>query len=123
MITTTCLESQLEAYLADLQQLVAIDSGTYDKAGGNRVNDWLEERLVRAGFTVQRFPQNDTADHLLAQLRGGWPGEELLLLGHSDTVYPRGTAAQRPLRLARRSADGAGNLRYESGLAQRHLRH
>ena len=91
------LESQLESYLADLRHLVAIDSGTYDKEGGNLVNDWLAARLERAGFTIQRYPQHETADHFLAQRRGSGKAK-ILLLGHCDTVYPCGTAAQRPLK-------------------------
>ncbi len=115
MTLTDYLESQLKAYLAALQRLVAIDSGTYDKEGGNLINDWLAARLVRAGFTIQRFPQKETADHLLAQLRGGGRAK-LLLLGHCDTVYPRGTAAQRPLRLVGDRLMGAGTCDMKAGL-------
>ena len=109
------LESRLEDYLADLRCLVAIDSGAYDRAGGNLVNDWLGERLVRAGFSVKRFPQADTADHLLAQLHGAGRAK-ILLLGHSDTVYPRGTAAQRPLQLRGDRLMGPGACDMKAGL-------
>jgi len=109
------VESQLESYLADLQSLVAIDSDTYDRDGGNLVNDWLEERLTRVGFKVRRFPQEDTADHLLAQLRGQGRAK-ILLLGHSDTVYPRGTAAQRPLQLRGDRLMGPGACDMKAGL-------
>ena len=109
------LESRLEDYLADLRRLVAIDSGSGDKEGGNRVNDWLAARLERAGFTVQRFPQEETADHLLARLHGAG-NAKILLLGHSDTVYPRGTAAQRPLTLVGDRLLGAGACDMKAGL-------
>ena len=109
------LESQLEAYLADLRRLVAIDSGTYDKAGGELVNEWLAARLARAGFNIQRFPQRETAHHLLAKLRGGGRGK-ILLLGHCDTVYPRGTAAQRPLKLVGDRLMGPGACDMKAGL-------
>ncbi|MCY3781812.1 MAG: M20 family metallopeptidase [Chloroflexi bacterium] len=115
MTVTAYLESQLESYLADLQRLVAIDSGTYDKEGGELVIDWLAARLFRAGFAIQRFPQKETADHLLAQLRGGGRAK-ILLLGHCDTVYPRGTAAQRPLQLAGDRLVGPGTCDMKAGL-------
>ncbi len=115
MTTTACLESRLEDYLADLNRLVAIDSGAYDREGGNLVNDWLAERLVDAGFTVERFPQTDTADHLLAQLCGAGRAK-ILLLGHGDTVYPRGTAALRPLRLIGDRLMGPGTCDMKAGL-------
>ena len=109
------LESQLEGYLADLRRLVAIDSGAYDKEGGELVNEWLAARLARAGFTIQRFPQRETADHLLAHLRGGGRAK-ILLLGHCDTVYPRGTAAQRPLKLVGDRLMGPGSCDMKAGL-------
>ena len=115
MTITSYLESKLEGYLADLRRLVAIDSGAYDKAGGQRVNDWLAARLECAGFTIQRYPQRDTADHLLAQLRGGGRAR-ILLLGHCDTVYPRGTAAQRPLHLLGDRLLGPGTCDMKAGL-------
>jgi len=109
------LESQLDDYLADLRRLVAIDSGAYDKEGGELVNEWLAARLARAGFNIQRFPQRETADHLLAQLRGGGRGK-ILLLGHCDTVYPRGTAKQRGLKLVGDRLIGPGACDMKAGL-------
>ena len=109
------LESRLEGYLADLRRLVAIDSGTYDKEGGELVNDWLAASLAQAGFSIRRFPQRETADHLLAQLRGGGRAK-ILLLGHCDTVYPRGTAAQRPLNLVGDRLMGPGACDMKAGL-------
>ncbi len=109
------LRSQLHRYLADLEHLVAIDSGTYDKEGCNRVNDWLEQRLGTLGFSIERFPQPDTGDHLLARL-GGRGSARILLLGHSDTVYPRGTAARRPLKQAGDRLLGPGVCDMKAGL-------
>lgn len=115
MTAVDILRSRLESYLADLERLVAIDSGTYDKTGGNRVNDWLAARLIGAGFRIQRFPQQETADHMLAQLRGGGRAK-ILLLGHCDTVYPRGTVAQRPLTLVGDRLMGPGACDMKAGL-------
>ena len=115
MTISDYLEAQLENYLADLRRLVAIDSGTYDIAGGNLVNDLLADRLLRAGFTVKRFPQTETADHLLATLPGSGRAK-ILLLGHCDTVYPRGTAAQRPLQSIGDRLLGPGTCDMKAGL-------
>ena len=109
------LHSQLDRYLADLRYLVAIDSGTYDKAGSNRVNDWLEQRLGGLGFSLERFPRDDTGDHLLATLAGNGTAK-ILLLGHSDTVYPPGTSAQRPLRGEGDRLIGPGTCDMKAGL-------
>lgn len=109
------LRTQLQAYLVELAQLVAIDSGAHDKAGCNRVNDWLEERLGSFGFSIERFPQADTGDHLLARKRGAGRAK-ILLLGHSDTVYPSGTAAERPLKQAGDRLLGPGTCDMKAGL-------
>jgi glutamate carboxypeptidase len=109
------LESRLDDYLDDLRTLVGIDSGTRDKAGVERVNEWLERRLTKLGFSVERYAQTETGDNLLATLDGRGSGH-ILLLGHSDTVFPRGTAAERPLRIAGDKILGPGACDMKAGL-------
>jgi glutamate carboxypeptidase len=90
------LSNGLEAYLFELQHLVSLDSYSYEPEDVNRVVDWLEKRLHGLGFTVERFPQEGAGDDLLAR-RTGKGTKRITLLGHSDTVFPRGTTAQRPM--------------------------
>lgn len=92
------LESRLEEYLADLRFLVSIDSGSHHKPGVDAVVDWLETRFRHLGLTVERYRQAEWGDDLLATWQGRGRGR-VLLLGHSDTVYPVGTAASRPMRI------------------------
>ncbi len=109
------LEERLDAYLDDLCTLVGIDSGTRDKAGVERVNEWLEHRLITLGFSVERHAHTETGDNLLATLDGSGSGH-ILLLGHSDTVFPRGTAAERPLTIAGDKILGPGTCDMKAGL-------
>lgn len=109
------LESKLDNYLADLRALVSIDSGSKHRAGVNLVNDWLEIRLARLGFTVERFPQAEMGDNLLATLRGRGRGR-IMLLGHSDTVYPVGVAAKRPMTIQGDKVLGPGTCDMKAGL-------
>ena len=90
------LSESLERYLADLRALAAIDSGSDDKEGVDAVIDWLEERLTTTGYQVERDHQPLLGDNLIARRRGSGSAR-ILLLGHADTVYPRGTAATRPV--------------------------
>ena len=53
----TFLEDKLDNYLEDLRTLVGIDSGSFEKAGVDAVNDWIEVRLAGLGFSVERLPQ------------------------------------------------------------------
>lgn len=91
----TWLEARQADYLHDLADLVAIDSGTRDRAGVNRVVDWLAGRMANLGATVERLPGHRHGDRLIGRWTGGAPGR-VLLCGHADTVFPPGTAAARP---------------------------
>ena len=109
------LNSRLDNYLSDLRSLVAIDSGSEYKEGVNRVQDWLQARLEALGCVVERYPEALYGDHLLATLRGDGAGK-IVLLGHSDTVYPEGTAAQRPMTIVDDIIHGPGICDMKAGL-------
>src|SRR5512145_482675 len=87
------LESRLDQFLADLRALVSMDSYSFDKEDVNQVVDWLESRLRAARFNVERYPHPQAGDDLLATRKGKGSGR-VMLLGHSDTVFPHGTTAQ-----------------------------
>lgn len=109
------LAKKLDAYVNDLRTLVSIDSGSLDKAGVDAVNDWLQERLTKLGFIVERHPQAEFGDDLLATLRGRGR-DRILLLGHADTVFPTGTAAQRPMTAQGDRILGPGTCDMKAGL-------
>ena len=94
MSLETFLKNRLHNYLDDLRTLAGIDSGSEHKAGVDAVNDWLTARLAVLGCTVERYPQPQLGDNLLATLHGQGRGRSMLL-GHSDTDYPVGIAAER----------------------------
>lgn len=99
MITqlTDWMESNLDAYLEDLAWLVNRDCGTDYKAGVDGVADWVASRCAELGAEIERRPQEDYGDLLLARWRGDGTAR-ILLSAHMDTVYPRGIAEQRQLR-------------------------
>lgn len=109
------LESQADQFLTDLSTLVSMDSYSFDRDEVNRVVDWLHNRLNAMGFGVERYPQSQAGDDLLAVREGRGAGR-IMLLGHSDTVFPRGTAAQRPMRLDGDKILGPGTCDMKSGL-------
>ncbi len=109
------IDQRLTAYLSDLEALVAMDSYSDDRDDVNVVNNWLENRLLDMGFWVQRHPQSIHGDNLTATLNGAGCGR-VLLLGHSDTVFPRGTAAARPLTRSGDKILGPGTYDMKAGL-------
>src|SRR5258705_3604396 len=64
----------------------------------NRVGAILVERLERLDFTVRRVVNDRFGDHLVGDKPGTGP-KRFLFVGHYDTVFPSGTAKQRPFRI------------------------
>ena len=118
METTALLEAaqaRVEGFLADLERLVNIDSGTYTPAGVARVSDELQRHFHEAGALVERVDGKEFGPHLVAR----WPGSgkgRILLIGHMDTVFPEGEAIRRPFRIEDGRAYGPGVMDMKSGL-------
>jgi glutamate carboxypeptidase len=102
-------------YVATLARLVSIDSGSDDVAGVERVGDLVAERLLALGFEVDRPRAGGSASAILARRRGAGPAR-VLLCGHLDTVFPRGTAARRPFTVDGDHATGPGVSDDKGGL-------
>jgi glutamate carboxypeptidase len=101
--------------LAALEELVAIDSGSYDPAGVDRVGDALEARWRAIGFSTERLPLPGFGDRRIFRktLRGHG---RVLILGHLDTVWPAGTVADWPYREEQGLAHGPGVGDMKGGL-------
>ena len=89
------------AVLDLLRELVEIESPTYSP-GVRRVAD-VCARELEALAARTRFLEGD---HLVAELEG--EGQPLLLVGHTDTVWPEGTLATMPFRVDGDRAYGPG---------------
>ena len=90
-----------------LRRLVDIDSGTDDKPGVDEVGRLLRLELERLDLPVTVVPERTVGDHLLVH-KPGTSAAEVLLVGHLDTVFPRGTVASRPFRVDGDRAYGPG---------------
>ncbi len=111
----TYFDQRNSDYIDELKALTAIDSGSDDLAGLASTCKWLENRLREANARVRRFPQTQQGDHLLATWSGKGKGN-ILLLGHMDTVYARGTAGARPLTIEGDKILGPGSCDMKGGL-------
>jgi len=114
-------EHVMEPYLDDLKTIVNIDSGTYTKAGIDRVGSYLQERFQAFGFSTHVDKQEDYGNHLIATHRGKTQGgPRILLIGHIDTVFSEGEAERRPFTIVqqngKRIATGPGVLDMKSGV-------
>jgi glutamate carboxypeptidase len=98
-----------------LRDLVACESPSTDRAALDLCAALLAMQLEAAGAAVRRVPAGTTADHLVAEWRGG--GRRVLLLGHYDTVWPVGQLARMPLREEDGRLFGPGVYDMKGGLA------
>lgn len=89
-----------DIFIERLRELVEVDSGTGSVRGVNRVVDLCAGWLASDGWTVDREPLEAAGeplgDLMVAEHAGGSSGTALLI-GHTDTVFPDGTAAAWPL--------------------------
>jgi glutamate carboxypeptidase len=105
-------------FLSHLARLVNIDSGTYTREGVNEVAAWTADFLTQLGgeVTLHADPAGMLGDTVEAVFRGAPGGPRALLIGHTDTVFPVGTAEQRPFRLSDGIATGPGVADMKAGL-------
>lgn len=109
------------AYLADLEAMVNVDCGSYAPDGVNLIVDRCEQRFRDGGWAVERRAHTavdgepQLGDLLIGTLEGGG-GSNVLLIGHTDTVFEPGTAAARPFRVEGERAFGPGVSDMKGGL-------
>jgi glutamate carboxypeptidase len=80
--------------VAEIGELVEVESPTYHPAGVNRMMDLVGDALERLGATIQRRSGRDGfGDLVTARFRGAVSSPGILVLAHVDTVHPVGTVA------------------------------
>lgn len=111
------MTSRQDEYVKQLEQLVNIDSGSYDTAGVARVLEWVADHLATHGIAVERHHDGDRLVCVSATVNPGAARERsALLLGHCDTVFPDGETRRRPFRVEGPVAYGPGVADMKSGV-------
>ena len=112
---THFFEQRLSIYVEELAQLCAIECPTSSKQGVDQAADWVQHWATQRGWEVQRFPDAHVGDGLAITIRHTGH-RNILMAAHLDTVYPIGTAAERPLRIEGDNILGPGTADNKSGL-------
>ncbi|MBX6741496.1 MAG: M20 family metallopeptidase [Acetobacteraceae bacterium] len=119
---TAWLATQQDAMLAALQEMVNTDGGSYDKAGVDAVGAQIRRFLEQHGIPVEVVPQEKYGDCLRARVEGGEAlasgnqKRNIVLMGHRDTVFPKGEPSRRPFRVENGIAYGPGVADMKAGL-------
>ena len=103
----------LDSMLADLEYLVSIESPSHDieaitRSAGS-VRDVIERRLGRHAELVD----SEAGPHV--HTRFG-QSSKVLIVGHHDTVFPRGALATRPFGVSGGRATGPGVFDMKGGI-------
>ena len=101
------VQAHLARYIEELGELCSSDSDSYHKPGLDEIAYVLAARLRGLDMDVTIVEREQWGNDLLGVIRGEGGGN-VVLLGHTDTVYPVGTAAARPTRVEGNTMYGPG---------------
>jgi glutamate carboxypeptidase len=107
--------------LETLRELTLLESPSLEKESADRCCQFLAEMwLQRRGTVAEIIRQEERGNHLRVvwSPSGARPKSQLLILGHYDTVYPTGTLAKMPFRVAHGRAYGPGTFDMKAGITQ-----
>ncbi|NTV81491.1 MAG: M20 family metallopeptidase [Candidatus Aminicenantes bacterium] len=102
-----------------LKQLVMLESPTGDKKAVDACAAFVARELKRVGCRVTHHPQKDIGDLVVAEFAPGRvkdADDEMLVLGHIDTVWPLGKLAKMPFYVQGSRLYGPGVLDMKAGI-------
>jgi glutamate carboxypeptidase len=107
-------------FLSSVRTLVETESPSGDVGGIRAVVSLLAEMAAQIGAvnSIDRIPADDFGEHLrIRAFSKAHDGRQILLLGHTDTVHPRGSIQARPWRVDQNQIHGPGIFDMKSNCA------
>jgi glutamate carboxypeptidase len=117
------LRAQTPEMLACLRRFVECESPSLEKAAADRCCALITKEWRAAGAHVERVPNAKRGDHLRIvwqprEARAMRSTDQLLVLGHYDTVYASGSLRRMPFRVKGGKAFGPGVFDMKAGIVQ-----
>jgi glutamate carboxypeptidase len=110
-------QERKDGMLQTIRQLVETESPSDNKEAVDRLGALLAGRFEGLGGHAKFHRVQNFGDHLQVDFAGATGGKPVMLLGHLDTVYPTGTLASMPCRVADGRLWGPGSFDMKSGIA------
>ncbi len=104
----------LDDGLKALERLVQLESFSADKPGVDALATHVTGAFRSLGLECEILPSPGSGNGVRAVWPGG--GSPVLVLGHLDTVWPRGTLIRRPFRIQDGRAYGPGVYDMKAGI-------
>lgn len=90
-----------------LEKLVNMDSGSYYKQGVDSVGNYLQSLYEALGFEAEVIINEEQGNNIFLKHKNA-ETPEIIAIAHMDTVFPEGTAEERPFRIKDNRAYGPG---------------
>src|SRR4051812_13895666 len=119
---TAWLATQQDAMLRVLEAMVNTDGGSYDKPGVDAVGTIVQRFMAEQGIPVEVVPREKYGDCIKARVAGGTAlasgnqQQSIVMMGHRDTVFPKGEPQRRPFTIRDGIAYGPGVADMKAGL-------
>jgi len=110
------IDAHREEMLALWQEMVNMESGSQDKQGIDAVARKFQEVLTGEGAATRIVEMEKAGNMLVAEIGAGRSQKPVLFMGHMDTVFAKGTVAQRPFSIKDGKAYGPGVLDMKGGI-------
>lgn len=91
------IHQQEEEYLDLFRQIIELESPTYRKDKVDELVDFIENYLKEQGVKITRIKDSKFGDHLVGEWGDG--EEQIMFLGHIDTVWDVGTIEEIPFHV------------------------
>ncbi|WP_242771044.1 M20 family metallopeptidase [Brevibacillus parabrevis] len=111
---TSYFREQLPDMVEELRTYVEMETPTHNKEAVDRLGLYIAERFRELGCRVERLPQQTYGDQL--RIEYGEGEEQVLILGHFDTVKEIGTLQKEPFREENGRLYGPGTYDMKSGI-------
>ena len=119
---TEWIASQKQSMIDLLRDVVNIDSGSYDKPGVDAVGTRFEQHFAEHGIEAWRELHELFGDAVHALVtKPGSNEKPVLLMGHRDTVFPKGEPTRRPFKIEDGKAYGPGVADMKAGLVMNYM--
>ncbi|MCC3356134.1 M20 family metallopeptidase [Bacillus sp. REN16] len=100
-----------------LKSLVEIESPSLEKVMVDQVGEQLKMLYAKyVGGTIEAFENEKRGNHLRCVIGDG--EDQILILAHMDTVWPRGTLKKLPFRIEGDKLYGPGSFDMKGGIVQ-----
>jgi glutamate carboxypeptidase len=111
---TPYFRHQLQDILEELRVYVEMETPTHDKQAVDRLGAYIAEKFRALGCRVDEIPQRQYGNQLRVEFGEG--DEQILILGHFDTVKEVGTLASEPWRIEDGKVFGPGTYDMKAGI-------